>query len=49
VLTAELCYFADCVRENRDPERITPEESRAAVALMTAATESAQSGKVVTF
>jgi UDP-N-acetylglucosamine 3-dehydrogenase len=49
VLETELCYFADCVRENRTPERITPEESRAAVALMTAATESAQSGKVVTF
>ncbi len=47
VLRAELRYFADCVRRGRAPERITPEESRAAAALMLAATESAQTGNVV--
>ncbi len=48
-LQDEFRYFADCVRDNRTPDRITPEESRAAVELMVAATESAQSGKVVSF
>ena len=37
ILRAELHYFADCVAEGRRPERITPEESRDAVALMAAA------------
>jgi predicted dehydrogenase len=49
VLQAELAYFAQCVRECRPPERITPEESRTAVALMAAAAESSRSGKVVEF
>jgi len=40
ILRAELRYFADCVLEGRKPDRITPEESRAAVALMEAATRS---------
>ena len=48
ILRCELRYFADCVLEGRNPERITPEESRAAVALMEAATESAHSGTVIT-
>ena len=48
-LQNEFAYFAECVREDRMPDRITPEESRAAVALMTAATESSQTGKVVVF
>jgi UDP-N-acetylglucosamine 3-dehydrogenase len=47
ILRAELRYFANCVLEGRRPERITPEESRAAVALMAAATESARCGEVV--
>jgi UDP-N-acetylglucosamine 3-dehydrogenase len=47
VLGAELAYFTQCVREGRPPERITPEESRAAVALVLAAAESSRSGQVV--
>lgn len=47
ILRAELRYFADCVLQERKPERITPEESREAVRLVAAATESAQTGKVV--
>lgn len=49
VLKEELCYFANCVRNNEAPERITPAESCAAVAWMEAATESAQTGSVITF
>ena len=47
ILRAELRYFADCVLEGRKPERITPEESRAAVAAMVAAEESARTGSVI--
>lgn len=47
VLQEEFRYFAQCVREGRQPERIGPAESRAAVAVMNAAEESARSGKVV--
>jgi predicted dehydrogenase len=46
-LRAEFRYFANCVAEGRRPERITPEESAAAVAWMDAATRSAQSGTVI--
>ncbi len=46
-LLDEFRYFADCVRDDRTPQRITPAESRAAVELMVAATESAQTGKLV--
>jgi UDP-N-acetylglucosamine 3-dehydrogenase len=49
ILRAELRYFADCVAEGRKPERITPEESRAAVALLAGAVESSRTGKVVYF
>jgi len=49
ILRAELRYFADCVAEGRRPERITPEESRAAVALLAAAVESSRTGQVVHF
>jgi UDP-N-acetylglucosamine 3-dehydrogenase len=49
ILRAELRYFADCVAAGRRPERITPEESRAAVALLAAAVESSQSGTIVHF
>jgi UDP-N-acetylglucosamine 3-dehydrogenase len=47
ILRAELAYFAQCVRECRPPDRITPEQSRDAVALMLSAAESSQSGKVI--
>jgi UDP-N-acetylglucosamine 3-dehydrogenase len=46
-LRAELRYFADCVSEGRRPDRITPEESRAAVALLAAAVESSRTGQIV--
>ena len=49
ILQAELRYFADCVAEGRRPERITPQESRDAVALLAAAVESSETGKVVQF
>jgi UDP-N-acetylglucosamine 3-dehydrogenase len=49
ILRAELRYFADCVLQGRRPERITPEESRAAVAFLAAAEESARTGQVFTF
>jgi predicted dehydrogenase len=49
VLRAELRYFAECVRESCAPDRITPEESLAVVELMDAATNSSQTGAVVTF
>ena len=47
-LVEELAYFADCVREDRKPEMITPAESMAAVVACLAAEESARSGEVVT-
>ena len=49
ILRSELRYFADCVVEGRRPDRITPEQSRDAVALMTAAEESSRTGEVVHF
>ena len=47
ILRAELRYFADCIIQGRRPERTTPQESRNAVALMAAATRSAQTGQIV--
>jgi len=49
VLRAEFRYFADCVLEGRAPQRVTPEESRAVVRLIAAATESSQTGRVIHF
>ena len=49
ILRAELRYFGNCVAEGRAPDRITPNESRAAVALIAAATESSKTGKVIEF
>ncbi len=49
ILQDELRYFANCVRAGEAPSRITPVESRAAVAWMAAATQSAQSGSVIAF
>jgi UDP-N-acetylglucosamine 3-dehydrogenase len=48
-LQTEMRYLADCVRDNRMPTHNPPQESRNAVALMAAATESSKSGKMVTF
>ena len=47
VLRNELAYFMDCIRKDKQPDVITPEESRAAVAVMCAAEASAASGEVV--
>ena len=47
-LVEELAYFADCVRDGRQPEMITPDESMAAVVACLAAEESARTGDVVT-
>ena len=47
-LIEEFRYFADCVRDDRVPDRITPQESRAAVELIVAANKSAETGKVIT-
>ena len=46
-LRNELAYFANCASKGEKPKVITPEESRQAVAVICAAEESAQSGKVV--
>ena len=47
VLRNELAYFIDCIRRDKPPDAITPQESRAAVVVMCAAEESAASGEVV--
>ncbi len=47
ILRQELRYFADCVASGRRPDCITPQESRAVVRLMAAATESSRTGAVV--
>ncbi len=46
-LQQELRYFATCIREQRRPDWITPEESRNVVALIEAAVQSAETGQVV--
>jgi UDP-N-acetylglucosamine 3-dehydrogenase len=48
-LRAEFRHFADCVSAGRRPDRITPIESRDAVALLEAAEESSRTGQVVAF
>jgi UDP-N-acetylglucosamine 3-dehydrogenase len=48
-LRTEFRYFADCVTTGRPPERITPRESRDAVALLAAAEESSRTGRVIEF
>ena len=47
VLRAELQYFADCIRQNRPPHRVTAEEARAVVRLIAAAQESSRANQVV--
>ena len=44
----EIVYFLDCVKENRLPTVITPEEAAYAVRVCLAAAESAKTGKIVT-
>lgn len=46
-LRAELCYFLDCVVQGIHPTVVTPQDARAAVAVVTAAERSARTGKVV--
>jgi UDP-N-acetylglucosamine 3-dehydrogenase len=46
-LRDELIYFANCIRENKKPEVITPEEAAAAVKACLAAEESAAQNTVV--
>ncbi|HEX4146512.1 MAG TPA: Gfo/Idh/MocA family oxidoreductase [Pirellulales bacterium] len=48
-LRNEFRYFADCIGAGRRPDRITPAESRDAVALLEAAQESSRTGQVITF
>ena len=43
----EIVYFLGCIGRNRHPEVITPEEAAFAVRLCVAATESAETGRVV--
>lgn len=47
ILRAELRYFADCVAAGCKPDRITPHESRAAVAFLAAAVESSRTGHII--
>ncbi len=49
ILRAELQYFADCVARGQCPARITPQESRDAVALLAGAVESSQTGQIFQF
>ncbi len=46
-LRDELAYFANCIREGRKPDVITPEEASAAVKACLAAEESAAQGRIV--
>ncbi len=48
-LQREIAYFADCVREGRDPSVITPAEAARALAVMEAAEASAETRAPVTF
>ncbi len=46
-LANEIGYFNRCIREQRDPEVVTPEEAARAVAVMLAAEQSAATGETV--
>ncbi len=46
-LRTEMGYFVKCVAKGEQPTVVTPEEARAAVAVLAAAEESAATGKVV--
>ena len=47
-LRYELEYFAQCVRQGKRPDVVSPEEALAAVAVMRAAEQSAASNTIVT-
>lgn len=49
ILRAELQYFANCVATGKNPDRITPEQSRDVVGLIEAAAESSRTDQVVRF
>ena len=49
ILRAELRYFADCVAAGQRPDRISPQESRDAVALLAGAEESSRTGQIFHF
>lgn len=49
ILRSELRYFADCVAAGRRPDRITPQQSRDAVALLAGAEESSRTGQIFHF
>ncbi len=49
ILRAELQYFAHCVATGQRPERITPQQSRDAVALLHGAAESSRTGQIYYF
>lgn len=44
----EIEYFVNCVKEDKMPEVVTPEEAKLALQLCLAAKESAETGKIVT-
>ena len=46
-LRSEIGYFVDCVSYGKQPTVVTPPEARAAVAAVTAAERSAETGRVV--
>lgn len=46
-LRAEMAYFTGCVAKGVQPAVVTPQEARAAVAVLSAAEKSARTGKVV--
>jgi UDP-N-acetylglucosamine 3-dehydrogenase len=46
-LRSEISYFIDCVSRGKQPTVVTPPEARAAVAAVTAAEKSAETGKIV--
>jgi predicted dehydrogenase len=43
----ELRHFVDCILRDREPEIITPQEAKQALALCLAARQSAESGETV--
>ena len=43
----EVEYYVDCIDQGRDPDRVTPEEAKTAVAMCLAAVRSAETGQAV--
>ena len=48
MLRQELSYFTQCILEGREPDRLHPEDARAALAVALAGIESAERGEPVT-